>query len=116
MRPHYKNIEEALKVERPTDKVIKILSNKFAIVKSMYTDGTFETSSTVMGIGRGTGVFTFGKLENMKAWCKRTESLPSIEHIGWWLINPQTKQQYHKIVHSKNSKYKQNYRKLLKLI
>lgn len=116
MRPHYKSIEEALKIERPTDKVVQILSNKFAIVKSMYTDGTFEPKPTVMGIGKGTGVFAFGKLENMKVWCNRVETLPKIEHVGWWLINPQTKQQYYKIVHSKNSKYKQNYRKILKLI
>jgi len=116
MRPHYKNIEDALKVERPTDKVIKILSNKFAIVKCMFEDGTYTRQSYIMGIGKGTDVFSYGCLEFMKAWCKRVAEYPACTHIGWYLINPQTKREYYKICHSKQSKYKQIYRKISKLI
>ena len=116
MRAHYKTIEEALKVERPTDQVVKILSNKFAVVKSMYTDGTFEKDPHVMFIDKGTGVFSGGVLANMKRWCTVVEEYPNCKHIGWYLINPQTKREYYKTVHSKQSKYKRLYRKLSKLI
>jgi hypothetical protein len=116
VRPHYKNIEEALKIERPTDKVVKILSNKFAVVKCMFTDGTFEKEQHVMFIDKGTEVFSAGILTNMKRWCARVEESPRCTHIGWYLINPQTKRDYYKIVHSKMSKYKRLYRKLSKLI
>jgi hypothetical protein len=115
IRPHYKNIEEALKVERPDDMIIKILSNKFAIVKSKYTDGTYSREY-VMGIGKGTGVFSYGSLEFMKTTCERVAKYPNCTHIGWYLINPQTKMTYYKVIHSKQSKYKQCYRKISKLI
>ncbi len=116
MRPHYKTIEEALKIERPTDKIVKILSNKYAVVKGMFKDGTFEKEPYVMFIDKGTGVFSAGILTNMKRWCARVEEYPSCKHIGWYLINPQTKREYYKTVHSKQSKYKRLYRKLSKLI
>ena len=116
MRPHYKNIEEALKIERPTDKVLKILSNKFAIVKMMYEDGTYTRQSYIMGIGRGTSVYSFGCLEFMKQWCRRVEEYPACSHTGWYMINPQTKREYYKTYHVKNSKMKQTYRKILELI
>lgn len=116
MRAHYKNIEEALKVERPEDKVVKILSNKYAVVRSKFTDGTFEKEPHVMFIDKGTDVFSAGTLSNMKRWCAVVEEYPRCNHIGWWLINPQTKEQYYKIIHSKTSKYKRLYRKLSKLI
>lgn len=116
MRPHYKNIEEAMKVERPGDKIVKVLSNKFAIVQSVFTDGKFDTEKTVMGIGKGTEVYTFGYLSNMKRHCEQVERSRNIESIGWWLINPQTKDMYYKIVHHNYRKYRQNYRKIAKLI
>ena len=116
MRAHYKNITEALKVERPTDKIIKILSNKFAIVKCMYTDGTYEKESHVMGIGKGTTVFSHGTLSTMKAWCRRVQEYPNIKKSGWDMINPQTGRRYYHIYNENFRKYKQTYRKIAKLI
>lgn len=116
MRPHYKNIEEALKVERPTDKIIKILSNKFAVVKCMYTDGTYERESHIMSIGKGTNVTSVGYLKNMISWCKHVQTYPNVQPIGWYLINPQTKRNYYKVIWTDYRKYKHDYRRLLKLL
>jgi len=116
MRKHYKTIEEALKVERPSDKVIKILSNKFAVVKSMFTDGTYEKHPHVMCIGSNTNVCSMGILKNMKQWCERVQQYPNINPVGWYLINPQTKRTYYKTIYSNFRKYKHNYRRLSKLI
>lgn len=41
----YKDIKTALESERPNDKIVKILSNKFAIVQSMYENGKFAEIS-----------------------------------------------------------------------
>jgi hypothetical protein len=41
----FKNIHEALLNDRPNDKIVKVLSNKFAIVQSVFTNGEFDTMS-----------------------------------------------------------------------
>lgn len=40
-----KNIEQALVIERPFDKVLRIVDNKWAIVMSAYDNGTFAEPS-----------------------------------------------------------------------
>jgi hypothetical protein len=116
MKKHYKNIEEAMKIERPDDIVVKVLSNKFAVVMCALVGGKHDTEKYVMGINGGTTVFSFGNIKNLPSWCKEVESRPNIEPIGWWLINPQTKKEYYKIVNTDYRKYKQDYRKISKLI
>ena len=46
---HFKSIEEALPHLRPGDKLVKVLSNKFAFVEPVYTDGKFAPKS-LMGL------------------------------------------------------------------
>jgi hypothetical protein len=116
MIKHYKNITEALAAERPGDIVVKVLSNKFAVVRSALVGGGHDTEKFVMGINGGTGVFSYGNLKNLPSWCKQVELMRNIQPIGWWLINPQTKGQYYKIVNHNYRKYKQCYRKISKLI
>lgn len=116
IRPHYKNIEEALKVERPTDKVIKILSNKLAITQPMFENGKFA-SPMVMGIGKGTTVFSYGSVENIKTWCREVELKPNIRNISICYNFPENKKYGIWLMKVEDSrKYKQTYRKISKLI
>lgn len=38
----FKNIEQALIIDRPNDKIIKVLNNKYAIVSAVFDNGKFE--------------------------------------------------------------------------
>jgi len=117
VRPHYKNIEEALKVERPTDKVVKILSNKFAVVKIMFENGSFAPQSYIMGIGKGTTVFSYGTLENMKDWCRRVAEYPNSKWTSICYNFPENKRYAYWLMKREDyRKYKQCYRKILELI
>ena len=58
------NILNALKTQRPNDKVIKILSNKFAIVEAAYTDGTYSKKS-VYGLHNKI-VYCYGQLDRIE--------------------------------------------------
>jgi len=116
MKPHYKTIEEALKVERPTDKVIKILSNKFAITQPMFENGKFA-QSYIMGIGKGTTVFSYGSLENMKDWCRAVADKPNTRRISICYNFPENKRYALWLLKIEDyRKYKQSYRKISKLI
>ena len=46
------NIKDALKNQRKDDKIIKVLSNKFALVQASYTNGTF-TEPQICGLHNG---------------------------------------------------------------
>jgi len=117
MRPHYKTIEEALKIERPTDKVVKILSNKFAVVKIMFENGSFAPQSYIMGIGKGTTVFSYGTLENMKDWCRRVAEYPNSKWTSICYNFPENKRYAYWLMKREDyRKYKQCYRKILELI
>lgn len=37
-----KNIQQALIIQRQDDKIVKIFNNKFAIIKSKFTNGKFD--------------------------------------------------------------------------
>lgn len=116
MRKHYKTIEEALKIERPTDKVIKILSNKFAITQPIYENGKFAPSY-VMGIGKGTTVFSYGSLVNMKDWCRSVAEKPNGKWISICYNFPENKRYALWLMKREDyRKYKQDYRKISKLI
>lgn len=116
MKKHYKNIEEALKVERPDDKVVKILSNKFAIIKSKFTNGTYDRQ-TIAGINGGTTVYHISSVENVKRWIKHVLSLPNTQKTQWCLNHSANGKKYHYVFKtSDNRKWKQNMRRLNKLI
>lgn len=117
VRVHYKTIEEALKVERPKDIVVKILSNKFAIVKAAYENGKFDEDLKIMGIDGGTTVYTFCSLIEVKERAREIESKPNVfgqsicydfpanKKFGLWLYK-----------HIDRRKYKQSFRKINRLV
>ena len=117
MRKHYKNIEEALKVERPEDKVVKILSNKFAIVRPIFTNGTYHLE-TIMGLGSGTTVYSYGLLMNMKTWCRHVaENIPNIQRQAICYNFPENGRSAVWLMKTNdNRKYKQSYRKIARLM
>lgn len=115
-RPHHKNIEDGLKIERPHDLVVKILSTKFAIVQPALMNGGFG-DPFIAGISGGLKVFSFGSLKYIKDTC---ESIARLENVKKQVICydfPENKR--YNVYLKKNSdqrKYKQEYRKLSKLI
>lgn len=82
MKAHYKNISEALKAERPNDVIVKILNNKFAIVKCAYENGKIEIESSICSLDNNKIYFHGhsykGSWENLKDWLsERIEKLPN---------------------------------------
>lgn len=45
---YFKDIETAIRVTRPTDRITKILSKRFAIVQSLYTNGSYSPESVAV--------------------------------------------------------------------
>lgn len=116
---YYKNIVEALEVERPGDKILKQLSNNFAIVQSMYENGTYEDQASIMGLSKNIPM-CYGKADRKSlnkfsfliSWInEKVKTMGNTEKIGMaygihpWIIKIQD-----------NRKYKQQYFKLLKLL
>jgi len=117
MKPNFTNIEQALKADRPTDKIIKILNNKFAIVQSAFTNGTFDVPS-LCGLDNGK-VYFYGhqdrnstKFGFVKQYAKKVvDTMPNCERklVGYNHLA-------HYVLHSQNNKhYKKAFRKILKL-
>ena len=76
---YYKDIEAALKHERQTDVLIKKLSNKFAIVKSLYTNGKYSGPS-ICGLENNKIVF-YGSPKNFIQWFKnKGAEMPKISY------------------------------------
>ena len=114
MKAHYMNIEEALKVERPTDKIVRILNNKFAITKSRFTDGTFDAPHIAF-IEKGTTVWSFGT--NYKRYIVKYAEQHSITYHGWWLDHSKSGMPNHYVTKiSDHRREKQLCRKLIKLL
>lgn len=117
----YKTILEALESERPNDKIIKTLSNKFAIVQSVYENGTYEDCHSIAGLDNGT-IYFYGKtykgqFTQLKEWViDRLNSLHNtqMQRIGYYPNDFGTPTERFKI--QDNRKYKRVHRKLLSLI
>lgn len=116
MRLHYKNITEALKIERPNDKVVEVLSNKFAIVKPAFIGGGFG-DSYVMGIGKGTTVFSLCHLQNVREQIRTVSEVQNVTKSFICYNFPENKRYgVYLLKTNDNRKYKQNYRKLEKCL
>jgi hypothetical protein len=126
MRAHYKNITEAMTVERPFDRIIRVLSNKFCVAQCAQTNGTFQTTRSaggnravyhVFGLGSGTTVYSYGNEDNIKDWCKEVEQMPNVKGMAVCYDFPANKKYGQWLYkHNDQRKYKQSYRKILKLI
>jgi hypothetical protein len=117
MPQYYKNIREALINERPTDKIVSILSNKYAIVQSLYTNGVYSEPS-ICGLDKNK-IYFYGNIyrdntwKNLKAYIvNKVLTMPNHENrmTGYNHI----KEYVLKSVN--NKRYKKNYRKILKFI
>lgn len=108
----YTNIEEALKHERPTDKVVKIINNKFAIVKPMYTDGSFSDENYCALGTDGKTIYFYCSVKGLKRYYESfVKDLPNVKPSAWCDKNGKWK-----VKKSDNRKYKHTYRRLMKLI
>ena len=111
MKPQAINIIDAMKQQRPHDKIVRVLSNKFAVVKAGYTNGTTEILTTLMFLNNGI-VYTLNYLSSIKStYEKHYKTLPNITTKYWYLTNGKTKR-----VISDNRKLKHTYRQAIELI
>ena len=106
-----KNIVEAINKLRPGDRIDKVISNKFAIVSPLCTNGNFA-DKTIMGLDNGK-VFSYCLLSNVVCICKLKQSIPSIDKIGWWVKCKDGKERYI-IKTTSYRKHKKQYRRLLR--
>lgn len=116
-KTHYKNIEEALRELRPEDKVLKILSNKYAVVQSRFIGGGLDTPS-VCGLNESKIHFYCKWFNEAKANFAMVARMPSIERkmIAFY-TNPklQVGCEWRRITID-NRKYKRHYRKIHQLL
>ncbi len=114
---HFNNIEEALKELRPEDKVVKILSNKFAVVQSAYENGTFDTPS-VCGLDKHTIYFYTKWYNEAKASFLRVEEMPNTKRVLWAFYTDVKRQTgcAYRYKTSDNRRYKRDFRKIHKLL
>lgn len=117
MKPHYKNITEAMAVERPGDKIVKILSNKFCIAHSKFTDGTFQKIGTVFGTSGGTTVYMYGNMPSIHSTIERALSAPNIKKECICYDHRENGKMFHYLwKNCDQRKWKKTYRKLSKII
>lgn len=115
-----KNIIDALKNQRPGDKIIKILSNKFAIVQSSYTDGTFDDDDSVCGLHNGT-IYFYGKLSIINNFYINIVEPMQNEYVTTYFDTYSRKSNGflsydYKVRFVKHNRYKMQYRRILKLL
>jgi len=73
---YYKNVKDALKELRSTDKIESVLSNKFAIVKSLYENGDYSEPAICGLIDQK--IKFFGELEGIEGNLKKRINTPKI--------------------------------------
>lgn len=64
-----KNIEQALIINRPDDKIVKILNNKYAIVNAAFDNGTFD-KDVICFLSNGTVYFYPALVSEFNQWFK----------------------------------------------
>ena len=106
----YKNITDAMKAERPADKIIRVLNNKVCLAYSQYTNGTYETVPTVFSLNNGT-VYSYGSVKNCKyQYLNYVQSLPNVTVSGIYFTYGYRVKQY------KQTAYKKQFRKVYRSI
>lgn len=104
------NIEQAMAEQRPHDKIVRILNNKFCIARSQFTDGSFQKEPSYFGLDNGK-VYSYPK--NLSSIAK----MPNVKPILWCIEgnNSGLKRRW-VFKTSDNRKFKQNCRKLQRLL
>lgn len=109
----FKSIEEALPVLRPGDKLVKKLSNKYAHVKPLNTDGSFS-GQMIMGLRNGMIYSYPSNYDDIK---RHLEAIPNIERQMICYDHSENGKPYHYLVKSIDyRRYKGELRKILTLI
>jgi hypothetical protein len=71
------NIKDALKNQRPNDKIVRVLSNKYAIIKASFTNSTFDNES-ICGLKNGVIFCYCLSVKNKDIFFKKVLSEPNI--------------------------------------
>ena len=109
----FKSIEEALPVIRPGDKLVKKLSNKYAYIKPLNTDGSFS-SQMIMGLNNGMIYSYPSNYDDIK---RHLEAIPNIERTIICYDHSANGKPYHYLNKINDyRRYKQELRKILTLI
>lgn len=106
---YYKNIGDALKVLHPTDKVVKILCNKYAIVEAQFTNGTYDKQSIFFL--HNNKVFFLSYVDSLDSALKYYDDMKPIERTMRW-FRDKHKGNYAIAVNADNRPIKKIYRKL----
>jgi len=110
MKPNVITIKDAIKQLRPNDNIVKILSNKFAIVNPAYTDGTFDVN-TLIYLDNGI-IYSLGYAKNIKKFYQENyKPLPNFKKTYTYLINGKVKTS---IIDYRKTKH--TYRKAIQLL
>jgi hypothetical protein len=109
---YHTNISDALKVLRPEDKVIKIISNKYAIIRSAYEGGGFDEPH-ICGLYKNKIVsYCYMVNTSFKTMFNKVEGMPNTTPINWAY---DTKPYYRTKIND-NRKYKRHFRKINSLL
>jgi hypothetical protein len=109
----YKNIEVAILATRPQDKIVRVINNKFAVIKNHFTSGDYSRPQVVFL--REKTVYQFSPLENVKAAIENVLSWPNIHKTTWCMNHKENGKPHHYVTYTEdNRKIKQTARQLKK--
>ncbi len=113
---HYKSIAEALPHERPGDKVVQIIDNKFAIIQSLFTDGTYDKNKVIMYLHDKT-IYSFGFVSSARNKIDVMLSWPNVERSTWSVDHSKNGKPYHYVTYwTSNRRLKKTARRLLRAL
>jgi len=113
---HYKSIAEALPHERPGDKVVQIIDNKFAIIQSLFTDGTYDKNKVIMYLYDKT-IYSFCNILLARNKIKVTLSWPNVERSTWCMDHSKNGKPSHYVTYwTSNRRLKKTARRLLRAL
>jgi hypothetical protein len=104
-----KNIVNALNKQRPNDKILKVLSNKFAVVKPAYINGNFDEPQ-VCGLHNGI-IYFYGYVKTIENFYEDIVKPKYNKYEYTHLNNNTIKKTFIKV-----NRYKSLYVKILKLL
>lgn len=95
----FKSIEEALPVLRPGDKLDQVISNKFAYVSPICTNGKFD-DSRIMYL-HNNKIYLFMKSTSFKTVLQ----LPNIQHSLWCFDHKENGKPFHYVTKTDDNRY-----------
>jgi len=77
---YYKDIGTAIRAERPTDMIVRKLTNKYAIVRSLLTNGNYSEPSIAMLCSYRNIVVFGGSLKGINSYVKHCLNIPKFSY------------------------------------